>query len=260
MIEPAPGIPALVLLAAALGRSRARAGGAAAPESAPAGPAIRPHRQIVHGRRGQPAGGGGGPGHAARGRHCGRCRHRGPAGSQPGRAAVLGAGRRRLRAALGRGQEALKSYDGRETAPAAATPDRFMREDGPLPFATRSPAGSASACRARCACWRPCTRAWPAAVGQPVRAGNPARRRRLSRVAAPASAAQPVGRGDLRAARAAHFFDTTGSARPAGLSAEQSRVRGHAARHRRGRPDAFYSGPIAEAIVAAVRRRRTPAT
>ena len=61
------------------------------------------HGQVPHGRQRQPAGDRGWPGDPAAGRQCRRRRHRRPAGAQSGRAAVLGARRRRLYPALGRG-------------------------------------------------------------------------------------------------------------------------------------------------------------
>ena len=51
----------------------------------------------------------------------------------------------------------LKVYDGRETAPASAHPDRFLVDGKPMPFDQRCSLDSASACRASFACWRPCT-------------------------------------------------------------------------------------------------------
>ena len=39
------------------------------------------------------------------------------------------------------GRKALTSYDGRETAPAAARPDRFLRDGKPMPFDTAVQSG-----------------------------------------------------------------------------------------------------------------------
>ena len=66
------------------------------------------HGQVAHGRHRQPDGDRGGPGDAARRRQRRRCRRRRPAGPQPGRAAVLGARRRRLHPALGCGEPAAQ--------------------------------------------------------------------------------------------------------------------------------------------------------
>ena len=63
-------------------------------------PAAARHRHVLHDLRSQSAGGGGRPGAAAGRRQRGRRRHRRATGAEPGRAAVLGHRRRRVRAAL----------------------------------------------------------------------------------------------------------------------------------------------------------------
>jgi len=53
----------------------------------------------------------------------------------------------------------LLAYDGRETAPAAATPDQFLLPDGkPMPFRLRWTVACRWARRACCACWSGRTR------------------------------------------------------------------------------------------------------
>ena len=149
----------------------------------------------------------------------------------------------------------LKTYDGRETAPAAAKPDRFLVDGQPRKFddavfgglsvgvpGTRAPArGRAQAAR-------------PAALGAAVRAGHPAGRARASAsrractccCAGTAPTASPPARGAI---------SSTAPAAPA-RSATCSRTpssRPPCAPSPSGGADAFYKGAIAEAIVAAVR-------
>ena len=111
----------------------------------------------------------------------------------------------------------LKGYDGRETAPAAATADRFLVDGRPRKFDEAVfgglSVGVPGTLRALEAVHKP---ARPAAVGAAVRAGDQARRGRLSRLPAPAPAAALARRGELRAGGAAILLRSTGSARPAG--------------------------------------------
>ena len=88
------------------------------------------------GGRGSSAGGRGRAGGAAPRRLGGRCRDRRADGAGRRRAAGFGPGRRRLPAALRRRDAAPSTvYDGRETAPAGATPTMFLDRDGkPLGF------------------------------------------------------------------------------------------------------------------------------
>ena len=94
------------------------------------GPA-RPRGAAGDGGRRQSPGGRGRAGCAAPRRLGGRCRDRRADGARRGRAAGLGHRRRRLPAALRRApRAAIAVYDGRETAPAGASPDMFLDADG----------------------------------------------------------------------------------------------------------------------------------
>ena len=140
-----------------------------------------------HGRRRQPARGGGGPRGAARGRLRGRRRGRGAGGAGPGRTAVLGHRRRRLPRALRRGYgrcDHLRWARGR----AAGRDARHV--PGRVGQAADLPGGGAlGPRRGRARCHRDAGRGAPrvrsAAVVAALAAGHPARRARLPRVAAP---------------------------------------------------------------------------
>jgi gamma-glutamyltranspeptidase/glutathione hydrolase len=148
----------------------------------------------------------------------------------------------------------LKSYDGRETAPAAARPDRFLVGKSPMHRGEAIFGG--------------------ASVGVPgtVRLLETLHKRhgRLSwaRLFEPAirlaSEGFPVSPrlhlllrryGPHRfAARARdHFFDRGGSARPVGYVLKNPELAATLRAIAAGGPSAFYEGPVAEAIVAAVR-------
>jgi gamma-glutamyltranspeptidase / glutathione hydrolase len=147
----------------------------------------------------------------------------------------------------------LKSYDGRETAPAAAKPDRFMVEDRPMGIG-EAIAGGAS-------------------VGVPgtLRALEALHKRhgRLPWAAlfAPAIALAEQGfrvsprlhlllswygaaRFSMQSKR--YFFDQTGSARPAGYLLKNPEFAATLRTIAQGGADALYQGAIAQAIVAAV--------
>ena len=149
------------------------------------------------------------------------------------------------------GRKELKTYDGRETAPLAAqarpVPGRgpaarhrrgHLRR--PERRRARHPARARDAAQA----------AGPAAVGAPVRAGHQAGRRRLPGAAAPAPAAALVRRRQLLAARRGAISSTrpAAPARPAICCRNPEFAATLRAIAERG-PDAFYAGPIAEAIV-----------
>ena len=149
----------------------------------------------------------------------------------------------------------LKSYDGRETAPAAAKPDRFLVDGQPRPF--------------------------DEAVFGGLSVGVPGTLRLLetlhkqhgrlpwARLFAPAIKLAEEGfrvsprlhlllrwygaRQLLRPRARRYFFDQTGSARPAGYLLGIPSSRRPCARSPSEGADAFYTGAIAEAIVEAVR-------
>jgi gamma-glutamyltranspeptidase/glutathione hydrolase len=149
--------------------------------------------------------------------------------------------------------KALKSYDGRETAPAAARPDRFMQEGRPMPFAQAVASGLSVGVPGTLRLLEALHRAhgrlpWASLFAPAIGLADegfrvsPRLHHLLSRYGAEAFAA-PARQ---------HYFDTTGSARPAGYllksPAFAATLRAIAERG----PDALYAGPIAEAVVAAV--------
>src|SRR5581483_10514981 len=149
---------------------------------------------------------------------------------------------------------ALEAYDGRETAPAAATPDRFLSGGRPLAFDDAVFGGLS--------------------VGVPgvLRALEALHRRhgRLAwaRLFAPAIALATDGfrvsprlhlllrwEGPDRFAPAArpYCFDSTGSARPVGYLLRNPELAATLRAISEGGADAFYTGSVAAAIVEAVR-------
>ncbi len=147
----------------------------------------------------------------------------------------------------------LKTYDGRETAPAAARPDRFLRNGAPLPFDVAVHSGLS--------------------VGTPglvrLLADVHARHGKLPwpKLLEPAIALAVGGfevsprlslmlrwRGpssfDAEARR--YFFDENGQARPAGYPIKNLAYAAVLQSIANEGPDAFYSGTTAQAIVAAV--------
>ena len=119
----------------------------------------------------------------------------------------------------------LSNFDGRETAPAAATPELFLDADGkPLPSQSRHrerPIGR-RARRARRAEARP-RPIRQAALGRAVRPGHCARPRRLPRLAASCRAARGVRSRKLRARRARLFLRCRRQTLAGRLQADQSR-------------------------------------
>jgi len=147
----------------------------------------------------------------------------------------------------------VRTYDGRETAPAAADPRRFLREGQPMPFEEAVFSGLS--------------------VGVPglVRLMELAHRRhgRLpwARLFEPAIRLAEEGfrvsprlnlmlrlQGASRFAPAArsYFFDDVGSERPVGHLLRNPEFADTLRRIAESGADAFYKGPIAEAIVKAV--------
>ena len=96
-----------------------------------------------------------------------RCGDRGAARPQPRRAAELRPRRRRLHGLLGR-RAGDPTFDGRETAPAAATPELLprRRRQADASSTRRWSAAARSACPAPCACWRRCTSATASCPGR----------------------------------------------------------------------------------------------
>lgn len=147
----------------------------------------------------------------------------------------------------------LTSYDGRETAPAAARPDRFLRDGKPMGFRAAVNSGLsvgvpglvrglelAHKARGRLA--------WP-------RLFEPA-----IRIAKNGFSVSPrlngllgwYGAARFSAAARAHYFDGSGSPRAVGHLLKSPELAATLERIATGGADAFYAGPVAEAIVAAV--------
>ncbi len=148
----------------------------------------------------------------------------------------------------------LQTYDGRETAPTAARPDRFLRDGRPLPFGEAVHSGLS--------------------IGTPglVRLMEAVHRQHgklpWAKLFSPAIELAEngfavssrlnllltwQGADSFEATARAYFFDETGSARSVGhilkspaFAASLRRIAEHGA-------EGFYSGPVAEAVVAAAK-------
>ncbi|WP_341703574.1 gamma-glutamyltransferase family protein [Ferrovibrio sp.] len=153
------------------------------------------------------------------------------------------------------GQKLLYAYDGRETAPAAARPDRFLQPDGrPMDFAAAVVGGRSvgvpGVLRALEAAHRIHGRLDWAAGFQPAiaaaTAGFPVspRLQRLLEI-------DPALRRDPKAR--ALFYTPDGPALPAGTLLRNQELAATLQRIAADGADAFYRGPVADAIVAAVR-------
>ena len=157
----------------------------------------------------------------------------------------------------------VTTFDGRETAPAAATPDLFLGADGkPLGFFDAVVGGRSvgvpgvprllETVHARYGTLRLgrrcCSRR--STLAENGFAVSP----RLD-----ALIAEDAGRLDSQPAPRAYFFDAAGAPLPAGHDPAQSGLcRRRCRRIAAGGADAFYTGPIADGIVAAVQRPRRP--
>lgn len=148
----------------------------------------------------------------------------------------------------------LKSYDGRETAPAAARPDRFIKDGKPMDF--------------------------DFAVRSGLSVGTPGLPRLLEHIHKRhgklpwAKLFEPAlrlardgfeisqrlyfmlrwfGEGGLSPAARNHYFDANGSPLPVGYVLRSPEYAATLEALASGGADAFYKGPIAEAMVAAVK-------
>lgn len=147
----------------------------------------------------------------------------------------------------------LKTYDGRETAPAAARPDRFLRDGKPMDFDTAVHSGLSVGIPGLVRLLEEAHRKhgrlpWPdlfqPAIALAENGFEVSPRLSLLLRWYGARSFAPEARG--------YFFDGAGSPRPAGYRlknpAYAATLRAIAAQGSRG----FYEGPVAEAIVAAV--------
>lgn len=148
----------------------------------------------------------------------------------------------------------LGAWDGRETAPAAARPDRFLLDGQPMPFRRAVISGlsigvpgvvklMAEAHAAHGTL--PWTRLFEPAI-------------KLAEQGFDVSARLHVllrleGAGQFSPAARRYFFDEVGSARPIGARLVNPEYADTLRRIAAEGPDGFYRGPVADAVVAAVR-------
>jgi len=150
----------------------------------------------------------------------------------------------------------LQAWDGREAAPAAATPDLFRRPDGqPMAFAAAMEGGRSvgvpGLLRMLEAAHRTQGRLPWARLMQPTIEAAEAGFRVPQRMAA-AAAAQAEGLRRDAGARA-YFFDAEGNPRPPGAVLRNPDLAATLRLVAEQGADALHRGPIAEAIVASVR-------
>ena len=150
--------------------------------------------------------------------------------------------------------KSLDSFDGRETAPISAKPDRFLRDGKPMPFDSAVKSGLS--------------------IGTPgvVRLMEAAHRRhgklpwadlfgpamKLAREGFPISQRLYFllrwnGPEDFSPAARAYFFDSTSSAWPMGYQLKNPQYAATLEAIATRGAEAFYSGPIAETIIDAVK-------
>ena len=130
----------------------------------------------------------------------------------------------------------LQTYDGRETAPAAAKPDRFLEDGQPLPFGDAVfgglSVGVPGTVRLLEALHKEHGRLpWAQLFAPAIRRG----RAGLPRLAAPEPSAALVRGAEFRAAGAGVFLRPQRQRARRGQSAQEPRARRHAARDRRAR-------------------------
>lgn len=153
----------------------------------------------------------------------------------------------------------VQNYDARETAPAAAKPDRFLHEGKPVPFTQAVNSGLSVAVpgllRGLELAHRdhgvlPWSRLFQPAIAL-AEQGFPVSSRLHSLLST-----DPVL--PTNAAAAAYFYAPDGSAWPVGHILKNPEFATVLRQVAQDGPDAFYSGAIARDMVTAVRRHRTP--
>ncbi len=149
----------------------------------------------------------------------------------------------------------IVAYDGRETAPAAVTPELFLQPDGrPLAFFDALDSGlsvgAPGVLRAlELAHQRHGRLAWAALFAPAItlaERGFPVSPRLHTLIA------KEVARIRAQSAAAAYFLASDGGAKPAGTILRNPELAATLRQIASGGADAFYRGPIAAAIVAAV--------
>jgi gamma-glutamyltranspeptidase/glutathione hydrolase len=148
----------------------------------------------------------------------------------------------------------LKTYDGRETAPASAKPDRFLKDGKPIDFDTAVHSGLSIGTPGLA---RLVEHAHKLHGKLPwAKLFEPALR--LARDGFPVSARlyfllRWYGIETFTPAGQAYFFDETKSVRPIGYTLKNPDYAATLEALARGGADAFYTGPVAEAVVAAAK-------
>ena len=148
----------------------------------------------------------------------------------------------------------LHAYDGRETAPAGAKPDAFLKDGKPMPFLEAVRSGHAVGVPGALALLehvhkRHGKQPWAALFAPAQRLAEQGFRvtPRLQRLVAGTPTLK------LRAETRAYFFGADGAPVAAGTTLENPDLAATLARLAAGGAAAFYRGPLAEALVARVR-------
>jgi gamma-glutamyltranspeptidase / glutathione hydrolase len=146
----------------------------------------------------------------------------------------------------------LLTYDGREGAPAAATPDRFLRDGKPLAFDTAVHSGLSIGVPGTPRLLEAIHRAhgrlpWPRLFAPAIRLAEEGFTvsSRLNLLLA------LMGPANFDATSRAYFFDPTNRPHPAGYTLANRAFAATLKALRDGGADAFYGGVIAQAVVAA---------
>lgn len=147
----------------------------------------------------------------------------------------------------------IATWDGRETAPAAARPDRFLRDGRPMPFETVLHSGLSIGVPGTPRLLEVAHRAhgrlpWARLLEPAIK---------LAEDGFPVSARlnallQQMGPDNFGATARAYFFDAAGKPHPVGHILANPAFAATLKAIRDGGADAFYAGPISQAIVAAV--------
>ena len=154
----------------------------------------------------------------------------------------------------------ISAYDGRETAPAAARPDRFLQADGkPIPIAEAIHSGKSIGVPGllrvlHLAHAKHGRLQWPRLFEPAIRLaknGFPVSPRLHALIKS-----DPILK--LNAATRAYFFLPDGSPLPVGYRLRNPQFAAVLRRVAREGPDAFYLGPVARAIVAAAAAHPRP--